>query len=142
RHQLGDLHQRPLEPAERRGQRTRVAGAIGLAAEEPPAGVARRHAANIGADPRIARGAGGEAVLFAVGFFFVRHHAFGQLTRIQRARLSSLTSPAARDIIIEVACACSGANLTPFLRKKVIMLINAIRLLPSTNAWFFAKPNA
>jgi hypothetical protein len=68
RHQLGDLHQRPLEPPQRRRQRARLAGAIRLAAEQPPAGIARRHAADIGADPRIARGAGGEAVLFAVGF--------------------------------------------------------------------------
>ena len=68
RHQLGDLHQRAFEPPQRRRQRARVAGAIRLATEEPPAGIARRHAADIGADPRIARGAGGEAVLFAVGF--------------------------------------------------------------------------
>ena len=44
--------------------------------------------------------------------------SFGQLSRIQRARLSSLTSPAASDMIMAVACAWSGANRTPFLRKK------------------------
>ena len=32
--------------------------------------IARRDAADIGADPRIARGAGGEAVFFAVGHEF------------------------------------------------------------------------
>ena len=56
----------PFEPPERRRQRARVAGAVGLAAEQPPAGIARRHAADIGADPRITRGAGGQTVLLAV----------------------------------------------------------------------------
>src|SRR4029079_3629532 len=88
------------------------------------------------------RRTGGEAVFFAVGFFFVRHYAFGQLSRIQRARLSSLTSPAASERIMFVACACAGANRTPFLRRKTTMDMNAIRLLPSTNAWFFAQPKA
>ena len=37
------------------------------AAEQPLAGDPRRDAADIGADPRIARGAGGEPVFFAVG---------------------------------------------------------------------------
>ena len=67
RHQLGDLHQRTFEIAERRGERRRLAGAIRLAAEKPPARIARRHAADIGADARVARGAGGEAVLFTIG---------------------------------------------------------------------------
>jgi len=71
----------------------RVAGAVGRAADKPPPGITRRHAADIGGDARIARRAGGQAVLFAVGLLAVRHHAFGQLSRIQRARLSSLTSP-------------------------------------------------
>ncbi len=138
RHQLRDLHQRPFEPAERAGQRARVTGAVGRAADQPSSGITRGHAADVSADPRIARSAGGETVFFGVGFFAFCHYAFGQLSRIQRARLSSLTSPAASESIILVACACSGANLTPFLRKKIIMLMKAIRLLPSTNAWFFA----
>jgi hypothetical protein len=66
RHQLGDLHQRPFEPPQRRRQRARVAGAIRRAAHEPPAGIARRDAADIGADPRIARGTGGEAIFLAI----------------------------------------------------------------------------
>jgi hypothetical protein len=67
RHQLGDLHQRAFEPPERRRQRAGLAGAIRLTAEEPPAGITRRNATDIGADPRITRGAGGKTVLFAVG---------------------------------------------------------------------------
>ena len=50
RHQLRDLHQRAFEPAERAGKRARLAGAVGLAAEKPPSGIARRDAADIGAD--------------------------------------------------------------------------------------------
>ena len=105
RQQLRDLHQRAFEPAERRGQRARFGGAVGLAAEHAPPGVTRRHAADIGADAGITRRAGGEAVFFAVGWFAVCHYCFGQLSRIQRARLSSLTSPAASERIILVACA-------------------------------------
>src|SRR4029077_3776803 len=100
---LGDLHQRPFETAEGSGEGRRLAGAIRTGAEKPGAGKARRHAADSSADSRIARGAGGEAVLFAVRLFPICHHAFGQLSRIQRARLSSLTSPAASDMMILVA---------------------------------------
>ena len=66
RHQLRDLHERTLQAAKRRRQRQRLAGAIGRAAEKPPAGIARRHATHIGADARVARGAGREAVFFRV----------------------------------------------------------------------------
>ena len=45
-------------------------------------------------------------------------YAFGQLSRIQRARLSSLTSPAASDSIIAVACVWSGEKRTPFLSEE------------------------
>jgi hypothetical protein len=67
REQLRDLHQRALEPAERRRQRQRLAGAVRRAAKKPPPRITRRHAAHIGADPRIARGACRQTVLFAVG---------------------------------------------------------------------------
>ena len=67
RHQLGDLHQRTFKIAESRGERGGFAGAIGRAAEQAPAAIARRDAADIGADTGISRGAGGEAVFFAVG---------------------------------------------------------------------------
>ena len=67
RHQLGDLHQRAFKIAERAGERRGFAGAIGRAAQNPPARIARRHPTHIGADAGVARGAGGEAVLFAVG---------------------------------------------------------------------------
>ncbi len=88
RHQLRDLHQRTLEPAERRSERSRLAGAVARAAEHAPPGIARRHAADIGADAGIARGAGGEAVFFAVGSSRIGI-SLGQLSRVQRARLSS-----------------------------------------------------
>ncbi len=94
RHQLGDLHQRALEPPQRRRQRACVAGTIGLAAEEAPAGIARRHAADIGADPRIARRAGGETVLFAVWLFRFRHCAHGK--RKNRCRQPKFSSSSIR----------------------------------------------
>ena len=103
RHELGDLHQRPFETAERGGERRRLPSAIRTGAEKPGAGKARRHAAHSRANPRIARGAGGEAVLFAVRSLPDLPSRFGQLSRIQRARLSSLTSPAASDMMILVA---------------------------------------
>jgi hypothetical protein len=66
RHQLGDLHQRTFEIAKRRGERGGFAGAIALAANKTSPGIARRYAADIGADAGIACGAGGEAILFLV----------------------------------------------------------------------------
>src|SRR5438105_3002873 len=48
-------------------------------------------------------------------------HSEGQLSRIQRVRLSSLTSPAARERMMAVACAGSGAKGMSLLRKKTIM---------------------
>jgi hypothetical protein len=67
RHQLGDFHQRTFEIAERRGKRGGLAGAVRLAAKEAPAAIARRYAADIGADTGVARGARGEAVFLVVG---------------------------------------------------------------------------
>src|SRR5829696_2591521 len=69
-------------------------------------------------------------------------HSEGQLSRIQRVRLSSLTSPAARERMIDVACAGSGAKGMSLPRKKTIMAWNAMRLLPSTKAWLRARPKA
>src|SRR6188472_2847938 len=69
-------------------------------------------------------------------------HSEGQLSRIQRVRLSSLTSPAARERMMAVACAGSGAKGMSLPRKKTIMAWNAMRLLPSTKAWLRARPNA
>ena len=119
RHQLRDLHQRALQPAERRSDSGRFAGAVARAGEHAPPGIARRDAADIGADARVARRAGREAVFFAVGFFAVRHYAFGQLSRIQRARLPSLTSPAARESIMAAASASGTMKSTPFMPRKV-----------------------
>jgi hypothetical protein len=61
-------------------------------------------------------------------------HALGQLSRTQRARLCSLISPAASDIMIAVAWAGSGLKRTSFLRGKTVMVMKAARLLPSTKA--------
>ena len=47
----------------------------------------------------------------------VRRSAFGQLSRIHRARLSSLTSPAASARMIAVAWASSRRNRTPFFPR-------------------------
>ena len=119
-------------------------------AEQPRAGDARRDAAHIGADARIARGAGGEAVGFAVGHGSMlsarddhradsrsagprwRAHAFGQLSRIQRVRLSSLTSPAASARIIAVASA-GHVEINPVQSEEDDHGAKAARLLPSTN---------
>src|SRR4051812_25315443 len=73
---------------------------------------------------------------------FLSGHSEGQLSRIQRARLSSLTSPAARERMMAVACAGSGAKRMSLLRRKTIMAWNAIRLLPSTKSWLRARPKA
>ena len=78
RHQLRDLHQRALQPAERRSNRGRLAGAVARAGEHAASGIARRDAAHIGADPGVTRRAGREAVFFAVGFFAVGHTASAQ----------------------------------------------------------------
>ncbi len=65
--QLRHLHDRPLQAAERGGQRRGILVAGGIEPKQPPPGDARGDAADIGADGRIAGGAGGEPVLFAVG---------------------------------------------------------------------------
>jgi hypothetical protein len=73
RHQLRDLHQGTLEAAERAGQGARFAGAVGLAAEQPPSRITRRDPADTGADAGVARRTRGEAVLFAVRLLAVWH---------------------------------------------------------------------
>src|SRR4029453_3693425 len=61
-------------------------------------------------------------------------HSEGQLSRIQRARLSSLPSPAARERMMAVAYSGLGLKPTPFFKRKTRIAIKATRLLPSTNA--------
>ena len=75
-HELRHLHDRSLEAAERRGKLHGVAAAVEGKAEEPRPGDPCRHAAHIGADPRIAGGTGGEAVAFGIGHAseIVRRH--------------------------------------------------------------------
>jgi hypothetical protein len=65
------------------------------------------------------------------------NHSFGQLSRIQPAE-AIFTDLAGRQRN-RVAVACAGANATPFLRNNTTILVNAIRLLASTKALFFAK---
>ena len=55
----------PLSPPSAAASADGIAGAVELRAEQPRARHARRHAADVGADARVARGAGGEAVFFA-----------------------------------------------------------------------------
>src|SRR5215203_118033 len=69
-------------------------------------------------------------------------HSEGQLSRIQRVRLSSLTSPAARERMIDVACSGLGLKATLFFKRKILIARKAMRLFPSTKAGFFASPNA
>ena len=67
RDELGELHQRPFEATERRRQIGGVPLVAEIAAEEPGARHLRGDAADIGADPGVARQAAGEAVLFGIG---------------------------------------------------------------------------
>ena len=60
----------------------------------------------------------------------------GQLSRIQRVKLSSLTSPAATASMTATASASDTANSTSFSPRKVTIARNAIRSLPSTKGWF------
>ena len=71
-HQLGHLHDRSLEAAERGGELGCVPAAIEREPEQARSRDARRHAAHVGADARIAGSAGGETVGFAVGHGLVR----------------------------------------------------------------------
>ncbi len=64
--QLRHLHDRPFEAAERGGKRQRIGGAAAGHTEKALPGHARSNAADLGADPRIAARAGGEAVFLAV----------------------------------------------------------------------------
>src|SRR5439155_4798530 len=64
---LRHLHDRAFQAAERGRKLSRVLRPIEIEPKETRAGEPRRDAADIGAHPRIALGAGGEAVLFAVG---------------------------------------------------------------------------
>ena len=73
--QLRHLHDRALEPAERRGKFERIGGAVERHAKEPRACEARGDAAKLRADAGIAPGAGREAVLFAVGGRHRRAHS-------------------------------------------------------------------
>src|SRR5262244_794522 len=65
-HELRHLHDRTFEAAECSREFHGIAPAVERDAEEACAGKARSNAPDIGADARIARGAGGEAVLFAI----------------------------------------------------------------------------
>ena len=65
-HQLRHLHDRPLQAAERRRQRRRVLGVVAVDAEQPLAGDARGHRADVGADLDVAGRPRAEAVFFLV----------------------------------------------------------------------------
>src|SRR5262245_7543419 len=65
-HELRHLHDRAFEAAECSREFHGIAPAIERDAEEARPGKARGNASDIGADTGIARGAGGEAILFAI----------------------------------------------------------------------------
>ena len=65
--ELRHFHDRALEAAERGRKLDGALAAVEIHAEEARAGETRRHPAHIGADPRIAGGAGGKAIGFAIG---------------------------------------------------------------------------
>src|SRR5215813_570262 len=64
--ELRDLHDRPFEAAERHSQLCRITVAVEVKPEQARARKARGYAADIGAHPGIAGGAGREAVLFLI----------------------------------------------------------------------------
>ena len=64
---LGHLHDRTLEAAERSGKLERVPSTIEIEPEQASAGDTGGHAADVCADARVAGGAGGEPVGFAIG---------------------------------------------------------------------------
>ena len=66
RQELRDLHDRPLQAAERRCQGRSVRLRRAAAPEDPLPGQPGRHPAHIGADARIARRTGGKSVRFVV----------------------------------------------------------------------------
>jgi len=64
--ELRHLHERTLEPAQRRGELRGLRAVIALDAEEPLARDLRRHRADVGADPDVARRARREAIVFVM----------------------------------------------------------------------------
>jgi hypothetical protein len=64
--QLRDFHQRALEPAEGRGKRCGIGCAVAAHTEKALACDFRRDTADIGADPRIARGSRADAVTLGI----------------------------------------------------------------------------
>src|ERR1700694_287697 len=60
-------------------------------------------------------------------------HSAGQLSLIHRVRLSSLTSPAARERMMAAASASGTTKSTPLTPRKVYSASSEVRLLPSTN---------
>src|SRR5829696_4526445 len=60
-------------------------------------------------------------------------HSEGQLSRIQRVRLSSLTSPAARERMMAAASASGTTKSIPLTPRNVYSASSEVRLLPSTN---------
>jgi hypothetical protein len=77
--ELRHLHDRALEPAERGRKLERVLALVGTHAEKARPGEAGREPADVGADPRIASGAGGESIGFAIGHQSVCRAGVGHL---------------------------------------------------------------
>jgi len=64
------------------------------------------------------------------------------LARSHSVNWLSPISPAARPSIVVVASTSSAVSRQPFIRRKTKAARNAVRLLPSTNGWLRAMPNA
>ena len=66
RHQLGDLHDRPLQTAQCSGQFCGPAGVVAAESKQAGGGHPRSDTAHVGADPRITGCPGGKPVRFAI----------------------------------------------------------------------------
>ena len=143
RHQLGDLHDRAFETAERGSKLHRAAGAIVFAAHQPGRGNAGGDPADIGADPRIAGGAGREPVPFEIG---QREPPNGRAPRFRcspRGRrrnpdlfaCSRLLSSPARALILSMIFARKVCNFSGSCSKQSIGKSRELkgRVRPSAN---------
>ena len=88
RHQLGDLHDRAFEAAKGASKLGGTAAAVALDAEDAARRDARGNAADIGADARVTRCAGGKAIGFGIAGVAVRQsgpHRAGTAPHLPRS---------------------------------------------------------
>ena len=115
-HELGHLHDRALEAPERRRELGRVLAAVEREPEQPRPGEARGDAAHIGPDARVAGGAGGETVGFAIGHCISRLRSPQAVHRQHRhLRTQRQLRPA---ILGVIACERSPFRTGPMPRRR------------------------